>query len=444
MTSENSHVDKHLSGRDRRREIRRQEDHEIRREAFQFEVAKHLCDTFFQHHSVTDLIETVLHKALDVVDAENGSILMADHDAGTLVFKYVVGEKAEVLQGIAFPADHGIAGFVFKSGIPEIIGDVKSDTRHFPGIDMVTGYITRNMITIPLKKWESEPLGVMNIVNKRRTAPDENDLALLTIVAAVATAAIQHMLLFEQAKKAEVVNLLGDLGHDQKNLLQSIVSGMDFLNTEVRSIISRLPDIKEEHIRESLCLSEQMIYTMERTARRIQHRMFQMAECVKGLSAPPRFAPCALSNVIDHVFKILKVVADEKNVVLQIEGIYDLPDIMADEQRLFDAFYNLVNNGIEAASYSFVKIRGSVDQAAQVVELTVSDTGRGMPPQIQNSLFTPYPISDKLGGIGLGFKIVKNVIEAHKGEITVASEVGRGTTFTIRLPFDPLRTLAKL
>lgn len=443
MNPDHSDNRTHFSGTDRRRDIRRQDDRELRQKAFQFEAAKHLCDAFFQHHRVDDLIETVLHKALDVVDAEAGSILLADYDAGTLVFKYVVGEKADMLQGIAFPWDRGIAGSVFKSGIPEVIGDVKGDARHFPGVDMLTGYVTRNMVTMPLKKWEGEPLGVMNVLNKRRASPDENDLAVLTIVSAVATIAIQQTQLFEQAKKAEVLNLLGDLGHDLKNLLQPIVSGTDFLKSEVGSVISRLPDIDHEQMRESLCMCEQMINTVQSTSRRIQHRMLQVAECVKGLSASPRFAACTLSDVTDHVFKILKVIADEKKVCLHIEGVRELPVIMADEQRLFDAFYNLVNNAIEASPCGTVTIRGSVDQTADMVQLTVSDTGKGMSPEIRKSLFTSRPISDKRGGIGLGIKIVKNVVDAHKGHITVDSEQGQGTAFTIRLPIDPLRTQTK-
>jgi signal transduction histidine kinase len=71
------------------------------------------------------------------------------------------------------------------------------------------------------------------------------------------------------------------------------------------------------------------------------------------------------------------------------------------------------------------------------VVLAVADTGRGMPPEVRNSLFTARAISRKPGGTGLGTKIVKDVVDAHGGEITVESKEGVGTIFTMRLPIEP-------
>ena len=61
-----------------------------------------------------------------------------------------------------------------------------------------------------------------------------------------------------------------------------------------------------------------------------------------------------------------------------------------------------------------------------------------MPPEIRDSLFSARAISRKAGGTGLGTKIVKDVVDAHKGKITVESELGSGSSFHIFLPFDPL------
>ena len=72
--------------------------------------------------------------------------------------------------------------------------------------------------------------------------------------------------------------------------------------------------------------------------------------------------------------------------------------------------------------------------------LSVEDTGRGMPPEVRESLFTPRAISRKAGGTGLGTKIVKDVIDVHGGRITVDSEEGVGTTVHIRLPIKPPET----
>jgi signal transduction histidine kinase len=74
------------------------------------------------------------------------------------------------------------------------------------------------------------------------------------------------------------------------------------------------------------------------------------------------------------------------------------------------------------------------ERPPDTLRITVADTGRGMPEHIRRRLFTDQAQSTKVGGTGLGTKIVKNVVDAHGGSITVESEEGRGTRFTIRLP----------
>jgi len=109
----------------------------------------------------------------------------------------------------------------------------KQARAHFRGIDDTTGLVTRDMITLPLKRWKGNPIGVMNVLNKRRGTLNENDLALLTIISAFAALAIEQARLFEEAKMAEVVRLLGSIGHDLKNLLQPIVTGTWVLGEEL-------------------------------------------------------------------------------------------------------------------------------------------------------------------------------------------------------------------
>ncbi|MDH4360660.1 MAG: HAMP domain-containing histidine kinase, partial [Nitrospirota bacterium] len=84
-----------------------------------------------------------------------------------------------------------------------------------------------------------------------------------------------------------------------------------------------------------------------------------------------------------------------------------------------------------------VTIGGSVELDENTAVLTVADTGGGMSQEIRDKLFTKEGISGKAGGTGLGTKIVKDAVDAHAGTITVQSEKGKGTIFTIRLPISP-------
>jgi two-component system phosphate regulon sensor histidine kinase PhoR len=148
-------------------------------------------------------------------------------------------------------------------------------------------------------------------------------------------------------------------------------------------------------------------------------------------------SPCQISSVIDTVFKTLQMVAGKNGMSLGMEGLEALPPIQADERRLFKAFYNLVNNAIpEVASGGSITVKGEAVPHENAVRISVNDTGRGMSPQVLQGLFTKHVVSGKVGGTGLGIKIAKDAVDAHKGEITVESEVGVGTTFHIRLPIE--------
>jgi len=162
---------------------------------------------------------------------------------------------------------------------------------------------------------------------------------------------------------------------------------------------------------------------------------------VKGLSSPPNFQPCHVSSIVESVIKTLGVLADEKRIRLVMKDLTSLPTILADERRLFNAIYNLINNAIpEVPTGGSITVSGATSGKSdpdQSILLSVADTGRGMPPEVRESLFSSRAISRKAGGTGLGTKIIKDVVDAHGGTITVDSTEGVGTTFQMRLPITP-------
>src|SRR2546425_4856760 len=421
---------------ERRRGGRRGEDHILRRRDRELEAARRISQTLFQYTEVDELVEAALHSALEEAGTEAGSVLQAAPEAKQLVFYHSVGEKP-VPRGTAIPWDQVIAGAVFQSGEPVIISDVKKSSHHYAGIDRATVFVTRDMITVPLKRWKGDPIGVLNVLNKRNGVLDEHDLGLLMIISAFAALAIEQARLFGEAKKAEIVGLLGDIGHDLKNLLQPIVSGTSILKSEFDEVLNALPEAEVNRVKTSRGISEEAIRIVKNTTRRIHDRVKEIADCVKGLSAPPNFAPCKVADVVRSVLETLGFLAKERGIVLHAEGLDVLPSIMADERMLYNAFYNLINNAIpEVPAGGSIIVRGRVEPDEKTVLLSVSDTGNGMPPEIRDRLFTARAISSKKSGTGLGTKIIKDVVDAHRGQIAVESEVGQGTTFHIHLPID--------
>jgi len=318
-----------------------------------------------------------------------------------------------------------------------VIEDVKEDQRHFREIDQITGLHTKDMIALPLKRWEGDPIGVMEVINKRDDSLNQDDVAILTIIGAFTALSIEQARLFQEAKLAEVARILGDIGHDVKNMLMPVLCGASLLKDEIDEVFADLPKFDPNKGRASHETCLEVIEMVTNNAKRIQERVKEIADCVKGLTSPPRFAPCKLHHVVASVFDTLKLMAQEKGIALFHEGISELPEMQADESRLFNAFYNLVNNAIaEVPQGGSITIKGQIESTGKTVHVSVIDTGRGMPAEIRDTLFTSRVISRKQGGTGLGTKIVKDVIEAHSGVIAVESEINVGTIFHIHLPME--------
>ena len=407
----------------------------LARRELELAATQRISEVFSQKINLQDLLEHSLRIALEVVNAENGSVLLADVEKHALVFYHSIGAKP-VAPGTSVPWDEGIAGTVFKTGRPEIVPDAQVDRRHFKKVDEATGSVTHDMITIPLKRWEGDPIGVIQVMNKRGPAClDHDDLAILTIISALVAVAIEHTRLADAAKLAEVAQMMGDISHDIKNLLMPVVCGAGILQVEINELLDHLPDIEVKRAQASRELCNEVIQMLTDDAHRIQDRVREIADAVKGLSTPLEFSACDLSHIVGNVFRSLGKMAQEKQVRLVTEDLELLPMIVADERRLYNALYNLINNAIpEVPQGGSVTVRGRTPSADGSVILSVIDTGRGMPPEIRDRLFTKRVMSTKPGGTGLGTKIVKDVIDAHGGEIWVESEVGAGTKIHFRLP----------
>lgn len=253
-------------------------------------------------------------------------------------------------------------------------------------------------------------------------------------------AELRHL---EEARLAEVARVLGDIAHDIKNMLMPVVLGASLLEEELNESYGQLPLPRAENVANSRELTKELIDLIKNGSRRVQDRVKEFAESVKGAPRGAQFGPCHLVDVVLSVYGMLRIPAEEQSVLLLMNGLEGLPVIQADESRLFNAIYNLVNNAIpETPAGGSVTVQGRTEEE-ETIMVSVIDTGKGMSPEARESLFTYQAISRKVGGTGLGTKIVKDVIDAHGGHIEVETELGNGTSFHITLPVNGpvIRTL---
>ncbi len=153
--------------------------------------------------------------------------------------------------------------------------------------------------------------------------------------------------------------------------------------------------------------------------------------------APVQAEPIDLGAVAGDVLKIFEPKAKEKGLTLELATDPELPRVWADPFAVEQMLINLIDNAVKYTEKGGVHV--TLRKGAETVLLDVQDTGTGIPSEDLDRVFERFYVVDKsrskkMGGTGLGLAIVKHIVLAHHGRITVRSEMGRGTTFSVTLP----------
>lgn len=422
--------------------LREELDHRQR----EIDAMRRTADALFALPSAEEMLKETLAVAIEVLRADGGSILVYNQEKQALIFRYVLGPGADKLIGYELPVSRGVAGRVFRTRQPARVDNL-SDLAEHHSLDERTGYLVDSMMSAPLKRAGRVPVGVINVVNARHSF-DDRDLEVLEVLAAVAAAAIENARLAQEARKVEIVHLIGNISHDTKNILTPIQTGAQTLQPMLDDMVANLDKLCSEcpegepwgkRIAQSLSvLREDYAWILQATIEasvRIQNYVGDLANAVKGEIAAPNFQKAQVNDTAREVAKLLRIVADKAQVELRLELDEKLPFAELDAKQIYNALYNLVNNAIpETPPGGSVTLRSSLVEDKILIE--VADTGGGIPEHVRAKLFTDEAISTKPGGTGLGTRIIAGVVARHGGTIEVQSEIGQGSIFSIRLPLE--------
>ncbi|MFW5783788.1 MAG: sensor histidine kinase [Spirochaetota bacterium] len=139
-----------------------------------------------------------------------------------------------------------------------------------------------------------------------------------------------------------------------------------------------------------------------------------------------------IAHLFDQLARSIQERLTARGVTLEMENHVTEP-VLLDEERMLRVLINLCDNGRKAMSRGDVLTVRAFSEGDEL-SMTVQDTGRGMSEEVVRHVFEPFYSSSPDGGTGLGMVIVKNVVEAHRGSISVESAPGAGTTVTLRIP----------
>jgi PAS domain S-box-containing protein len=224
-------------------------------------------------------------------------------------------------------------------------------------------------------------------------------------------------------------DLLARVSHELRTPLAGVMGYAELLRDQAFGPLSK----DQMHAVETIAESSEYLSTV------ISDLMDQAQIEAKKLVL--HFGDCSLSEVLNHVEEMMAVLAQKRGLALRTVLEPDAPArVYSDDQRLRQIVINLVANAIKFTREGEVRVRIFRSDPLHWA-IQVSDTGIGVPPEAQATIFEPFQKVKSLltrdnRGIGLGLSITKQLVELLDGQITLTSELGKGSTFLVTLPIN--------
>jgi PAS domain S-box-containing protein len=223
----------------------------------------------------------------------------------------------------------------------------------------------------------------------------------------------------EQLRKTERVAELGTLA---SGMAHEIGTPMNVILGRAEYLMDR---VKEEPVKKGL----QTIVTQVERITKVMNQLLTFAR-----RKSPERGPLDLSRAIEDSLEIFQERLAKSRVKVEMQIDKACPRAFADGDQMSQVMINLIMNALHAMEDGGI-LRIGMAQDGEMVRLTVADTGQGIPQAVLPKIFEPFYTTKEFGkGTGLGLTVVKGIIEEHHGTITVESEEGKGTRFTILIP----------
>jgi signal transduction histidine kinase/putative methionine-R-sulfoxide reductase with GAF domain len=371
--------------------------------------------------SLDELSLAVLGEAMRACEAKMGAVALRDPEQRTGAL-FLIDERAKRMKRVPYPDDAGLIGWAIRNNEVLVTSDAENDPRRDDAFDgRVGGATAKTAIAVPLEGDQEAPMGAIAIYNKRGNRPfTEEDRELFELITANASTAIRLQLSREARESEErlttIGRLLSSVIHDLKTPL-TVISGYVQLMQNSNDAAQR------QRYAELVLRQFDLIGAMQR----------EVLEFARGEKS-------VLVRKV-YVQKFFEDVRDQLEADLGRRGVELVVDVQErgtarfDEGKMLRVVHNLARNAVEAMGSKGGKfvIKVTRDKEDRALVVTFSDTGPGIPKDIEHRLFQSFVTSGKKGGTGLGLAIVKKIAEEHGGTITVQSSA-RGAAFKLRIP----------
>jgi len=381
-----------------------------------------------------EVLEATMEGIREIMQVEAGSLVLLDEETGELIYRKALSPAPGWIEGQPVQPNRGLVEHVIASGEAKLVNDVERD-RHFSGQlgQAMEGIVPEAILCVPLTIRDTS-IGAIELVNKLDGVFDEQDLDLLTAMAASVAVAVENANLYTELadfaaelersqaklvqaeKMAAIGRLAASLAHEVNNPLQAIHNSLH---------LSMHEGLAQQRRQQYLGMAQSEV-----------ERLIEIVQRMLDFYRPSRggLKSADLNRVVDNVLALAHKRFQHGDIQVHSDLAADLPNIPIVPDQISQVLLNLVINAVEALpDGGDLWLKTELSDQGDEVLLSVRDNGLGMPPEQMNSLFEPF-YTTKSEGTGLGLAISYGIVERHGGTMEVSSQLGQGTRFVVRLP----------
>jgi signal transduction histidine kinase len=384
------------------------------------------------------VLETLVASAARLCDADKGFIARREGTGYRLAanFGFAPEFVEYVGQVLIEPGRNTLVGRTALEGRTVHIPDIRTDPEYTWSEAIERSGGVRTILGVPLMR-EGVPIGVFNLARVTVRPFTEKQIELVSTFADQAVIAIENVRLFDeiQDKSRQL-----QLASENKSAFVSAMSHE--LRTPLNAIIGLTEMMVKNAARFGTEKAQEPLQRVNRAGTHLLGLINQVLDLSKIEAGKLELNPqtVQLAPLINDVISTAGQLAEQNKNRLVVDAQEDLGALTVDPMRLRQILFNLLSNACKFTKAGEVKLAArKVSNGSSFVEFAVSDTGIGMTAEQQAKLFEEFSQADattaqRFGGTGLGLAITRKLVRMMGGDVTVASEPGKGSVFTVRLP----------
>jgi signal transduction histidine kinase len=418
LVSAIAHLEEEITTRERMSDALRRRN----RELALLNRASHTLTSTFDLDRVLAIVLEEVRRLLGVVAC---SVWLLEPKTGELVCLQATGPQSEIVRGWRLESGEGIVGWAVANGESVIVPDIRTDDRHFKGVDQQTGLELRSILTVSLQV-KDNVVGAIQVTDTQVNRFNPTDLVLLEPLAASAAIAIDNARLVEALRQrtAELDAFAANVAHDLGNPLTLIMGTAEVLAESY----NLLP---EESLQNSL-------HMIARNGRRMKDIIDALLLLARVREEQVILESLDMACIVEEARQRLPHLIDKYQAEIIVPETW--PVAVGHSQWVEEVWDNYLSNALKYGGRPPRVELGATIEPDGMVSFWVRDNGNGLPPEAQAQLFTPFKrfTKERTDGHGLGLVIVQGIVEKLGGQVWVKSEVGQGSTFGFTLPAAPV------